>query len=284
MSIYDLERIQQSCAWIDRIAPLPVEAIAEELVGRAHDVLAAQPEGPSKQWVKYHMGLVFDPAALAEDRRERSEALFVSKLERWLGDVTTDADNGAPISDPVLAEAWEECRNDIQAAESQAKLAEIDKTITAAEIGVNFGEDPDGDTWYEADTICAVEKVIKLQDELGVSIVTDKIRDLTIRGITHPFNGQAARLLIRLATTHDDYESFLAAGAKHKAATDQRRSTDGCEQTIVETATKYIESGKLPMVDRRVLDIGLHALAYYDPIITFYPLHCARLGFVLRGL
>jgi hypothetical protein len=281
MSIYDLDRIQEAGAWVETIRPLPVDEIADELIKRAQAVVAAEPEGPLRRHNEERLQLTLDPEALEKYKQRRAETVLVLEVESWLEgqDRPSDEETEEEV-DYFEQERRDERKAQLSRWRASSLLFEVTELLDRAEVGVN---DPNHGSWIDADTMDSVRHAIKLQNELGLPVVSDRIRELTVRGINAPFNGYAARLLTRQAIKYGDYQDFIAAGRKYQSAVQEFQDTADCEQSMVEAATTFIATKQSEGLDREALNFAFNALAHFDPVSTFYPLACARLGIVLRS-
>lgn len=185
----------------------------------------------------------------------------------------------------IAREEREAARREAQALELSERIYQA---IGVAELGVQFSagadrRDPDTQ-WTIRDTLSSIREITRLQAELGLPIVSDRLRDLIINGLDAPFNGYAANLLIQIAGQTDDYAAFLAARQKYRQAVAAEENIWGCEQAIIGRATRFMEAGEPALSDPRALRFALQAVAHYDPVHTFYPSTLARLGRALQNV
>lgn len=293
MSIYELDRVQESRSWVEKIGGLPTAAMAGELVSRAHAVVEELEEGPYRSMIEQRISFVFDPEAGKEYRTEREAAAVVAGAEELL-------EEEADIAGTFQEFLWEEARRDRVGEEeddyfaeerkaeylaerarerSLRKMAHINEVVSAAEFGVNFGEAPSGRQWYATDTMEAVREVMMLQGELNMPIASDRLRELIVHGLDELYDTVAAGFLVKIADQAEDYDAFVVASERYKRAIDGCKNIEGLQGRMVRTATKFISSG---ISNPDVIDTALTALAHSDPTSLTYPFDCARLGLALQ--
>ena len=295
MSVYELNRVQESRAWVEGVKDLPPAAVGSKLIDRAYTIVEGLEEGSYRGMVAQRLSFIFDPVAGEEYRTEKAAAAVVRGAEELLEDE-------ADVAGMMQEFLWNETqRDDVDEEEdyfaderraehlakgarsrSLGKLARIGEIVATAEFGVNFGEAPGGRQWSAVDTIDSIRTAMMMQDELSMPIESDRLRELIIHGLDELHDVIAVDFLVKIANQAQDRAAFMVAGERYGRAIDARKNIFGDLQSrVIQVATKRVESGDL---DPSIIDTALKAIAHSDPVTLTYPFNCARLGLALQGV